>query len=86
MSTEPDEYGMTTPELLKTFLYNFDAVENGEGKIIGFKKRDLTSFVKRAKNYLENHDLIYVDDNGNVDVNNSNSPEIAKLFIKLENL
>jgi uncharacterized protein YbaR (Trm112 family) len=86
MVREPDEYGMTTPELVKTFLYNFDAVDNGEGKIIGFRKGDLTSFVKRAKNYLSNNDLIYVNDNGVVDINNSNSPEIAKLFMKLESL
>jgi hypothetical protein len=86
MYTEPDEYGMTTPELLKTFLYNFDAVDNGEGKIIGFRKGDLTSFTKRAKNYLANNDLVYVDDNGMVNVNNSNSPEIANLLMKLENL
>ena len=86
MYNEPDEYGMTTPELLKVFMLNFDAVDNGEGKIIGFKKGDLTSFVARAKRYLENNDLISVDDNGMVDVNNSNSPEIANLLLKLENL
>lgn len=86
MYNEPDEYGITTPELLKVFMYNFDAVDNGEGKIIGFKKGDLTSFVARAKRYLENNDLISVDDNGMVDINNSNSPEIANLLLKLENL
>ena len=85
--TAPDEYGMTTPELVKTFLYNFDTVENDEGKIIGFRKGDLASFVARAKNYLMNIDLISLNDyTGEVDVNNSNSPEIANLLLKLENL
>ena len=85
--TAPDEYGMTTPELLKVFMLNFDAVDNGEGKIIGFKKGDLTSFVARAKNYLMNIDLISLNDyTGEIDVNNSNSPEIANLLLKIENL
>ena len=85
--TAPDEYGMTTPELVKTFLYNFDTVENDEGKIIGFRKGDLASFVARAKNYLMNNDLISLNDyTGEVDVNNSNSPKIAQLLLQIENL
>ena len=86
MYSEPDEYGMTTPELLKTFYYNFDSVDDGNGKLIGFRKGDLTSFVKRAKNYLMNHDFVVIGDNGAIDVNNSNHPEVAKLLKKLETL
>jgi hypothetical protein len=86
MYSEPDEYGMTTPELLKAFYYNFDSVDDGNGKLIGFKKGDLTSFVKRAKNYLMNRDFVVIGDNGVIDVNNSNHPEVAKLLKKLETL
>jgi hypothetical protein len=86
MYVEPDEYGMTTPELLEAFYYNFDSVDDDNGKIIGFKKGDLTSFVKRAKNYLMNHDIVVIRDNGVIDVNNSNYPEVAKLLKKLETL
>lgn len=42
--------------------------------------------VKRVKHYLSEYDIILLDDNGNVDIEGSNSPEAAELVYKLSNL
>lgn len=86
MYVEPDEYGMTTPELLKAFFYNFDSVDDPTtGKIVGWKRGDIKTFTNRVKAYLSNNDIVAINDNG-IDVANSNYPEVAKLLVKLDTL
>jgi hypothetical protein len=83
---EPDEYGMSTSPLLKTFYYNFSSVDDPDGKLIGWKRGDVKGFTKRVKSYLSNMDIILVNDGGSIDIKNSNHPEVAKLVKKLETL
>ena len=42
--------------------------------------------VKRVKHCLSEYDIIALDDNGNVNIENSNSPEAAELVYRLSNL
>jgi len=86
MYVEPDEYGQTTPELIKAFYYNFNDVSDDDtGKLIGWKAGDVKGFTLRVKSYLSNYDIISVN-NGIIDVKNSNYPEVAKLLKKLDTL